>query len=251
MTSPWVFRLLLGGVALGATAAGRAAEFPRAAQPQLAANAGGQIWVAYGHGQEIFVARSDDRGATFAPPVRVAALPSLMLGRRRGPRIGAHGDRVTITAMAGDCFAFTSKDAGKTWAGPARVNDVPRRAREGLNGLAVAPDGRVFATWLDLRGERTQLYGAASTDGVIFHARPGSPEERIARGTQSGAAATPKRTVAVWQQGADLWTTAIGVTSAPRLLASKGRFPTLIALPGGDHLLLAYEHGPDAVVERF
>ena len=161
---------LLPRLALVLTLAGAAyaAEFPNAAQPQLAATADGRVWLAFGRGQEIFVARSTDQGATFSEPVRVAALPSLMLGRRRGPRLAAHGDRVTITVMAGELLAFHSKDAGKTWAGPAVVNDVPRSVREGLHGFAIAPDGRLFVTWLDLRdipGARTQLFGSESTDG--------------------------------------------------------------------------------------
>jgi hypothetical protein len=148
-----------------ATAVRAATELASGAQPQLAVNAKGTVWVAYGRGPEIHVARSDDGGATFATPVRVASLPSLMLGRRRGPRIVAHGENLTITAMAGDLHAFRSADGGRTWKGPFRVNDTARSAREGLNGLAAAPDGRVFATWLDLRGERTQLFGAESADG--------------------------------------------------------------------------------------
>lgn len=326
-----------------------AAEFSLAAQPQLAAAADGRVWLAFGRDKEILVARSDDAGATFAAPVRVAALPSLMLGRRRGPRIVAQGDHVTVTVMAGDFFAFTSKDAGKTWAGPVRINDVPRSAREGLNGLAIAPDGRLFTTWLDLRGERTQLYGAESADGgttwsanqlvyrappgstvcecchpsalfnahgdlvvmwrngiegardmwsttrpagtkefaraakigagtwilkacpmdggavfaerdafatiwqrdgAIFYARAGGPEIQLARGTQPVAAATATRSIAVWQQGADLWTTRLDAAPASRMLAPKARFPTLIALPGSDHVLLGYERGPDVVIER-
>ncbi len=151
--------LFLGTVVQAAT------EIAPAAQPQLAINEQGMVWVAFGRGQEIHVARSDDGGATFAASVRVASLPSLMLGRRRGPRIVAHGENLTVTAMAGDLHAFRSADGGRTWKGPFRVNDTARSAREGLNGLAVAPDGRVFATWLDLRGERTQLFGAESTDG--------------------------------------------------------------------------------------
>jgi hypothetical protein len=152
-------------LAVLATAARAATEIAPAAQPQLAVNSNGTAWVAFGRGPEIHVARSDDHGATFAEPVRVASLPSLMLGRRRGPRIVAHGETLTVTAMAGDFHAFRSADGGRTWKGPFRVNDTARSAREGLNGLAVAPDGRVFAAWLDLRGERTQLFGAESADG--------------------------------------------------------------------------------------
>jgi hypothetical protein len=333
--------LLILGIAPVATAA----EFPGAAQPQLAATSDGRVWLAFGRGKEICVAASRDGGATFDAPVRVAALPSLMLGRRRGPRIVAQGDRVTITAMAGELFAFHSKDAGKTWAGPVLINDVPRSAREGLDGLAIAPDGRLFATWLDLRGERTQLYGAESTDGgatwsantlvyrapsgstvcecchpsaafnakgdlvvmwrnaiggardmwsavrpaggrdfgpaaklgegtwtlkacpmdggaivpvndtfatvwqrdgAVFFANRGEPERKLASGTQPVAVYAGGRTVTVWQQGADLWTSA--TDAAPAVLFRNARFPAAIANPGSQRVLVAYERGSDSVV---
>jgi hypothetical protein len=326
-----------------------AAEFPQAAQPQLAATADGRVWLVFGRGQEIWVARSDDGGAHFAGSVRVAALPSLMLGRRRGPRIVAHGNTVTVTAMAGEFLSFHSQDAGETWSEPARINDVARSAREGLNGLAVAPDGRVYAAWLDLRGERTQLFGAESADGgltwspnrliyrapaggnvcecchpsagyddagnlcvmwrngldgtrdmwrahraagspdfgpaakigqgtwvlkacpmdggglfpdrdgfatvwqragAIFFARHDGPETRLADGVQPVAAATPVRSIAIWQQGADLWTTSLAAAPAPYLLAARARFPALIALPHSDQLVLAYERGDTTVIEH-
>ncbi len=175
-------RLFAGLVALVSTA--MAVEIPHATQPQLAATPDGRVWIAFGRGPEIYVARSDDQGATFAAPVRVAALPSLMLGKRRGPRIAAHGDNVTVTAMAGELLAFHSKNGGKTWAGPAVVNDTRRSAREGLHAFTVAPDGRLFATWLDLRdasGARTQLFSSESADGgatwsanrLVYRAPPG------------------------------------------------------------------------------
>lgn len=328
-----------------------AAEFSPAAQPQLAATAAGRVWLAFGRGQEIFVTRSDDQGATFAAPVRVAALPSLMLGHRRGPRIAAHGDRVTITVMAGELLAFHSKDAGNTWAGPAVVNDVPRSAREGLHGFAAAPAGRLFATWLDLRdipGARTQLFSSDSADGgatwsanrpvyrapagqtvcecchpsALFNARGdltvmwrngidgardmwsasrpagaqefgpaaklgtgtwllkacpmdggaifpdgdrvgsvwqrdgsvyfyagGEAEQLLGKGMQPVALATAQRRVAVWQQGADLWTTALGAKPTPRLLAAQAKFPALISLPGRDLMLVAFERGTGVIVD--
>lgn len=196
-----------------------AAEFPDAAQPQLAATAAGRVYLAFGRGPEIFVARSDDAGATFAAPVRIAALPSLMLGRRRGPRIAAHADTVTVTAMAGELFAFHSKDGGKTWRGPVRINDVPGSAREGLNGLAAAPDGRLFTTWLDLRdvpGARTQLFASESTDGgatwstntLVYRAPAGST---VCECCHPSATFNARGDLAVmWRNGLDgardLWT---------------------------------------------
>ena len=333
-----------------ATAGGARAETLIAAgsQPQLAADETGAVWVAFGRGKEVLVARSDDGGRTFAPAVQVAALPSLMLGRRRGPRIVAHGGRVTVTAMAGDLHAFRSTDGGRTWTGPFRVNDQARSAREGLNALSVAPDGRVLAAWLDLRGERTQLYGSESTDGGatwtanrliyrapageticecchpslafgpggelialwrnalggardmwssvrsagatefgapaklgagtwmlracpmdggavapqengfittwqregrVFLARSGELEQDLGLGTQPVVASANGRARVIWQRGPGLWTTMAGGTHSATSLADQGKFPALLALPGKDGFLAAYERG-DAIVIR-
>lgn len=337
--------VLLGIVLVLAQVAPAAVTFPAAAQPQLAVTADGRVFLAYGSGKDIFVVRSDDGGASFAPPVKVATVPALMLGMRRGPRVVAHGDRVTVTLPAKDLFAFSSADAGLTWTGPVAVNDVPDSAGEGLHDLAAAPDGRLFAAWLDLRFGKMALFSSESPDAgrtwtrneklyrspeisicecchptALFDAagnlavmwrnslggsrdlwlmtRPaGSPRftapvkqgagtwklngcpmdggDIVARDDgafdtvwqragevflQSGSApelrlASGKQPVAVgplvvWQKGSDLWfVQRSSINAEPALLASGARFPSLVALPGGG-VVLAYEHGPDVVVEK-
>lgn len=139
--------------------------FPAAAQPRLALAGGNRVFLAYGHGADVFVVRSDDAGATFAAPVKVATVPGLMLGMRRGPRLVARGDTVTVTINQKDLLAFTSTDAGRTWSGPVTINDVPDSTREGLHDLALSPTGRAFVTWLDLRLGKTALFAAESADG--------------------------------------------------------------------------------------
>jgi hypothetical protein len=114
---------------------------------------------------DLFVARSDDGGATFAAAIKVASVPNLMLAMRRGPRIAAHGDRVTVTVVGQELLAFTSVDGGKTWSEPVTINNVPTSAREGLHDLAGSRDGQLFATWLDLRNGKMELWGASSKDG--------------------------------------------------------------------------------------
>jgi hypothetical protein len=171
-------------------------EIPNAAQPQLTLGSDGRVWMAYGrlaeatpaakpvgdhtsHGDaqkhkghqpasrsgEVFVVSSTDGGATFTPAVKVAALPKLMLGNRRGPRIAAHGNRLTVTLVSDELVAFSSTDGGQTWSQPVTINSVTTCAREGLHDLAVAPDGRLFVTWLDLRNGKMELWGAWSQDG--------------------------------------------------------------------------------------
>jgi hypothetical protein len=163
-------------------------EIPNAAQPQLAVATDGRVWLAYGRLHEapapaatdhekhkghsmperagdVFVAYSNDGGATFSPEVKVATVPKLMLGMRRGPRIAVNGARVTVTVIGAELVAFASGDGGRTWSESVMVNDAPQSAREGLHDLAAAPDGQLFVTWLDLRNGKTELWGAGSKDG--------------------------------------------------------------------------------------
>jgi hypothetical protein len=91
----------------------------------------------------------------------------------RGPRLAIALDAVVISAIVGsqgggrdgDLMAWRSKDAGKTWSAPVRVNDVPGSAREGLHAMASGGAHTLFAAWLDLRDKGTRVYGSVSTDG--------------------------------------------------------------------------------------
>ncbi len=117
-----------------------------------------------GRAGDVFVVSSKDGGATFSSPVKVAHVPQLMVGNRRGPRIAAQGDRITVTMIAHELVAFTSTDGGASWSGPVTVNDVPNSAHEGLHDLAGSRTGELFVTWLDLRNGKTELWGASSKD---------------------------------------------------------------------------------------
>jgi hypothetical protein len=147
--------------------------------PQLAISAN-LVTLAFGAGNNIYVATSIDQGQTFAQLVKVAEAGVVPLSRHRGPRIAIAGKAIVVTAVVGhteaagehahglaadgDLLAWRSLDGGKTWSHPARVNDVPSAPREGLHTLAADSRGNLFAAWLDLRGKGTALYGAFSTD---------------------------------------------------------------------------------------
>ncbi len=141
------------------------------AQPQLAAT-GDQVYLVFGKGDVISVARSMDAGNTFGAPTALPVHGRLALGMRRGPRIAATPRAVLVTAVAGargggadgDIQLFRSADGGATWAPAAVINDVPGAAREGLHGLAANAAGVVVIAWLDLRGPGTRIYSATSRD---------------------------------------------------------------------------------------
>jgi hypothetical protein len=143
-------------------------SLPGAQQPQVAVDSTGHIFVAFGANEDIYVCKSVDRGKTYASPIKVGHVTKLALGMRRGPRIVSHEKSVVVTAIShesGNLAAWRSEDGGDTWSGPVDVSDLPKVAREGLHGMAIGPDGLIFCTWLDLRNDRTQIYGARSQDG--------------------------------------------------------------------------------------
>lgn len=164
----------LGLSPLAAAGPARVEIFP-AAQPRLATTVTGRVYLAYGNGTTAYVARSDDAGASFAPAVAIATVPKLMLGLRRGPRVAAHGENVTVTFIAHELLAVHSADGGRTWSTPLILNRIPTSAREGLHDLAGGPDGRMFVTWLDMRNGKMELWGAESVDA----GRTWGPNARI------------------------------------------------------------------------
>jgi hypothetical protein len=140
-------------------------------QPQLAAH-GDTVYVAFGSGSTIGVARSDDAGASFGAPVVLPQRGRLALGKRRGPRIAVTSQAVLVAAIAGakgggadgDVILYRSLDRGATWTAPIVVNDVPAAAREGLHALAANASGLVVLAWLDLRAKGTTIHVAVSRD---------------------------------------------------------------------------------------
>jgi len=165
--------------------------------PQLASSSK-LVVLAFGAGNSIYVATSGDQGASFSAPVKVAEAGVLPLSRHRGPRVALTKDAIVVTAVTGntpatgphahglpsdgDLYAWRSTNGGKSWSKGVRINSVPGSAREGLHTLASDGHRKLFAAWLDLRGEGTQLYGAYSYDGgktwssnlLLYHSPAGT-----------------------------------------------------------------------------
>ncbi len=137
-------------------------------QPQAAVDQQGAIYIAFGAGDAVYCAVSTDGGKRFDPPVKIGQMTRLALGMRRGPRVAAGQGVAVVTAIShesGDLLSWRSTDGGKVWQEPVRVNDSPRDAREGLHAMAMGTGGQLYCAWLDLRSQRTEIYGASSTDG--------------------------------------------------------------------------------------
>src|SRR4051794_1410383 len=104
-----------------------------ATQPQVAVAPNGNIFITFGKESTVYCATSTNGGKTFLGPREVAKLSKLSLGMRRGPRIAASDQYVTISAVSqpdGNLYAWTSADAGLTWSKATVINSAPNSARE-------------------------------------------------------------------------------------------------------------------------
>ncbi|MES2568541.1 MAG: sialidase family protein [Verrucomicrobiota bacterium] len=151
------------------------AEFRGAIQPQAAMEPDGRVHVVFGKGTAIYHVSAADNTAAFSAPLKIAGLPKLALGMRRGPRIVAGSHHLIVSAIShddGNLHAWISPDHGASWkALSARVNDVPNAAREGLHAMASDGKGFVAIAWLDLRNGAMEVQSAVShDDGVTWGA---------------------------------------------------------------------------------
>jgi hypothetical protein len=141
------------------------AGFEGALQPQVSLDARGAIHVAFGKGTSVYHVQSKD-GTHWSAPTLVGTLPKLALGLRRGPRIVASDRTTLITAIShedGNVHAWTSAD-DTVWTEQPVLNTTPLSAREGLHALAGDGQGKVAATWLDLRTGKMSLWAKFSSD---------------------------------------------------------------------------------------
>lgn len=144
--------------------------------PQAAIDDDGRIYVVYGDGNVIRCAVSTDAtGSKFQKPATIHDRGVLSIGMRRGPRIAISGGSIVVTAVVGehgsgrdgDLLAWRSTDRGATWSTPTRLNSPAGSAREGLHATASGPKGLVYASWLDDRNDRKEVFGAGSRDGGL------------------------------------------------------------------------------------
>ncbi|MBA3608923.1 MAG: exo-alpha-sialidase, partial [Chthoniobacterales bacterium] len=122
-------------------------------QPQVTVTPAGVIIVVFAKGQSIYSVQSSDQGENFSAPVKIADLPGLMVGMRRGPRVAATDKRIIVSAPGPELASYLSQDAGQTWKPAGKINDKPGAASEGLQNITALPDGSFYAVWLDSRNK--------------------------------------------------------------------------------------------------
>ena len=130
----------------------------------------GTVWIVWSVAGRVYVSTSHDHGASFAAPVAISepaeaiddngeARPKL-LATRGGALVVAYGQRVD-KRYNGKLFISRSSDGGHSFSKPqAMLDGIGQR----FPTLMEAPDGRVYAAWLDTRNQV-----AAKAAGREYH----------------------------------------------------------------------------------
>ncbi len=137
--------------------------------PAVAVSAGGAVYIAwsdYATGDwDVLVSRSDNDGATWSVPVRVAdaaAKNQWMVSLAVDARDVLHAAWYDSRTGDTDVRYATSSNRGVTWSTSLRMTTAPTPG--GFNrlgdyfGLAVASDGTAHLAWTDARGPDSDIY---------------------------------------------------------------------------------------------
>ncbi|HKS27995.1 MAG TPA: sialidase family protein [Pyrinomonadaceae bacterium] len=167
-----------------------------AAEPVAAAASDGNVYVAWvehaaKRQADVLLTKLDASGKQVFPPVRVNTQAGQATAWRGDPPTIAVAKDGTIyvgwTARAAaeghatNLFLSTSRDGGKTFEPPVKVNDDAKEVVHGMHSLAIDERGRVFLAWLDERSinmydengkldehkmeANREVYAASSEDG--------------------------------------------------------------------------------------
>ena len=166
-------KLLLAGLLLAAAPAmaqhaGHAPSAPTCASLALscatastpAFGPDGTLWLAYSAGGRVMLTASRDLGRSTSPPVAVSAEAAVVddNGEAR-PKVVALRDGALLVAWTvrrdraynGTQMIARSTDGGLSFSAPRRMVEEATPTSQRFESFAQAPDGRIWAVWLDKR----------------------------------------------------------------------------------------------------
>jgi hypothetical protein len=158
-----------------------------AAEPAVASDAAGNICLAYvvhnaDKTADLFFQRFGPDSEPLGEKVRVNPAPGTVKAWRGDPpTVKVAGDGTVFIGWtvkvesggkpANDLMLSVSRDNGKSFEAPVRVNDDTAPASHGMHSLELGADGRVYMAWLDERNVKAQPDHADAPAGaaLMFH----------------------------------------------------------------------------------
>ena len=138
-----------------------------AAEPAIAATSDGKVFVVWvdhtGDGKaDVMLGRFTSDGQSQGSPVRVNPLsraatawsgdpPVVFVAPDQSILVSWTAKVESAAGHATDLFVSVSRDEGRTFSKPVKVNDDTKTADHGLHSLTVDRDGRIYVAWLDER----------------------------------------------------------------------------------------------------
>ncbi len=201
-----------------------------AAEPSIAPALDGTTfiaWVEHGANKDadVMLAHLDREGRTIGQPVRVNPKAGEATAWRGDPptvAVGADGSvYVGWTARvaserghANDLYLSASRDEGKTFEPPIKVNDDGKPVTHAMHSLAVGRDARVYVAWLD---ERNVVFPEPGKDGKKMEHMEANREVFFAASTDGGR--TFSRNMRVGKEACPCCKTALTVGVDDRVYA--------------------------------
>ncbi|MDT4898916.1 MAG: hypothetical protein QOH25_3993 [Acidobacteriota bacterium] len=174
------------------------AENTDAAEPTVAPAPDGTVYVAWVEHREnkeadVMLAHLDREGQALLEPVHVNSKqgeatawrgdpPTVMVSPDGTVYVGWTA-RVEAAAHGNDLYLSASRDGGKTFEKPVRVNDDGKKVTHAMHSLATASDNRVYVVWLD---ERNLVMPSADQKGMKMEHMEANRDVFFAMSTDGG-----------------------------------------------------------------
>lgn len=135
------------------------------------------------HGGDVLIARSDDNGGSFSPPLNVSASIGGDGKGRINPKVWHNGSQdlaagpggllyLAWTEYDGMLWFSRSSDGGRSFTRPQRIAGGGQARPVRAPSLAVAEDGAVYLAWTTGEDDGADIHVAKSVDGGASFAVP-------------------------------------------------------------------------------
>lgn len=137
-----------------------------------------RLWLASVRDGHVMVSRSDDRGQTFAAPVKVNPEPEFIAadGENRPKILVAGNGNIYVsythpleTPFSGNVRFSRSVDGGKSFSAPVTVNDNLDPITHRFDALGINGRGQVYVAWLDRRDAAAAVRKGGKYSGIAVY----------------------------------------------------------------------------------
>lgn len=166
------------------------------------------VWVEHrGKEADVMLKRFNREGQALAEPVRINPQAGQATAWRGDPPtvavapdgtvyVGWTGRAESASRIPPDIYLSASRDGGKSFAAPVKVNDDPKPTDHGMHSLTVAGDGRIYMAWLDERNVAPAPADMKMNAKSSSHHEENNRELFFSSSTDGGRSFSPNQSVA-------------------------------------------------------